>query len=86
MAAQPRRIRRISEPVEANAKVATSDPQEVERAKCQVSKMSPPVANPKPSFLVRLVEKAPDVTRSVGVIALGLEWSVTVLVFSCVLG
>ena len=72
--------------MEVDTEVAASDPQEVERAKCQVSEMGPPVANPKPSFLVRLVEKAPDVTRSVGVVALGLEWSVTVLVFSCVLG
>ena len=44
---------------------------------CKVGEMGPPVANPKPSFLVRLVEKASDVTRSVGVV---------VLAFSSVLG
>ena len=79
MASQPRRVRRIGEPVEAGTEVAASDPQEVERTKCQISKMGPPVTNPKPSFLVRLVKKAPDVTRSVGVI-------VTVLVLGGVLG
>ena len=73
MVSQPRRIRRISEPVEANTEVAASDPQEVERTECQIGEMGPPVTNPKPSFLVRLVEKAPDVTRSVGVIVLGFS-------------
>ena len=79
MSAQPRRIRRIGEPVEVNTEVAASDPQEVERTKYQISKMGPPVTNPKPSFLVRLVKKASDVTRSVGVIA-------TFLVLGGVLG
>ena len=65
--------------MEVDTEVAASDPQEVERTECQTSKMGPPVTNPKPSFLVRFVKKAPDVTRSVGVI-------VTVLVLGGVFG
>ena len=70
--------------------MAVSNPQEVERTKYHVNKMgyrrSPPVAGPKPSFLVRLGKKTSNVTRGIIIIALGWRWSFAVLVFSNVLG